>query len=496
MKDLIAKSDWLAAQQCTGMAWHGLRTDPAAPDEAGRFRMQQGQEIGALARRLYPDGVLVSGASGHVSATRTQAYIADANQETIFEATALAPPFVAKADILTRMDRGWHVVEVKSSFSDTKDMKDLIEDLSYTVMVFKRTGLPVRRASLLLLSREYRFGDGPDRLFDLVDRTADVLARAAEFSASSVACASALFRDEPPDPKLGSVCRDCAVFGDECLGRGLAHTVLEIPGLHYKKLQQLAENGIVGLSSLQDDLKLNDRQQRAVKAAISGQLCVEDGLGDALEAITWPCHYLDFETVATVLPLYEGHRCHQQVPTQFSIHHRDRIEGELRHSEYLADATKDCQRELAEALIDALGQQGSIIVYTSFEKTRIKALQELFPDLAAPFQGILDRISDLHPIIADHVYHSDFRGSFSIKKVLPALAPELSYSGLAINKGDIAITRFARMALGEIIGDDVEATRRELLDYCKLDTLAMVRLHEKLVEMASPKMPARPASRG
>ncbi|MBZ5590658.1 MAG: DUF2779 domain-containing protein [Acidobacteriia bacterium] len=487
MRDLITKSDWLTAQQCTGMAWYGLRADPVAPDEAGRFRMQQGQEIGALARKLYPSGVIVSLANGKTPAERTRVNVADGTEETIFEATALAAPFVAKADILTRLNGGWHVLEVKSNFSDTKNIPDLVDDLSYTVMVFKRTGLPVVRASLLLLSREYRFGSGPDQLFEVVDKTGEVLVRVTEFDAAADSIAKALFNGKPPEPKLGSVCRECAAFGEQCLAMGLAHTVLEIPNLHYKKLQRLSAEGIFDLSQVPDDLKLNEKQQRAKDSALSGKPCVEPGLKNVLNAVAWPCYYLDFETVATFLPLYDGHACHQQVLTQFSVHCRDTFDSEVPHSEYLADAKRDCQRELAEALISALDQQGSIIVYTSFEKTRIEALQRLLPDLNGPLQGIVDRLVDLYAIIVNHVYHPDFRGSFSIKKVLPALVPDadLSYQNLAIHDGDMAITRFARMARGEIAGDAIARTRQELLEYCKLDTYAMVRLHETLFRMAS-----------
>jgi hypothetical protein len=491
MRDLITKSIWLTARRCVGMAWHAMRAEPSPLDDAERFRMEQGQEIGVLARKLFPDGVLIPAGSAHASAARTQEHIRE--RRTIFEATAFAPPLVARADILTPVNGGWHVLEVKSSFSDKakKELDELTEDLAYTVMVFRRSGLPVVRASLLLLSREYRFGDEPGRLFDVVDRTPDALARAAAFGAVAGEWASALFREDPPEPKLGSVCRDCAVFGDRCVGAGHAHTVLEIPGLHYKKLQQLAADGVVDLAHLPDDLKLNERQQRAVKAANSGELVVDGDLAGALATLTWPCYYLDFETVATFLPLYEGRRCHEQVLTQFSIHRRAGISDELHHSDYLADPTRDCQREVAEALIQALGRAGSVIVYTSYEKTRIKALQERFPDLAAPLQGIVDRLWDLNAVIADHVCHPEFHGSFSIKKVLPALAPELSYDGLAIGNGTVAVTRFARMARGEITGEDVGTTRLQLLEYCKLDTLAMVRLHDRLAELAAGRITAR-----
>jgi hypothetical protein len=447
--------------------------------------MQQGQEVGALAQRLYPNGVLVPPGPRQLAIEITRRDLADAEVETIFEGTAVAGPFVAKADILSRVAGGWHLLEVKSSFSDTKDMSDLVDDLAYTVMVFKRAGVQVVKASLLLLSREYHFGEDPSRLFEMIDQTVEIQKRAAEFDATADSIANALFNVEPPPPKLVPVCRDCAVFGDRCLGADLEHTVLEIPGLRSKTIMQLAADGIVDLADLPEDLKLNGKQRRAVDSAVSGKMIVEAGLRDALNAIIWPCHYLDFETVNTVLPLYEGHRCHQQVLTQFSIHHRDRIDSEVRHTEFLADPRKDCERELAEALIQALGQHGSIIVYTSFEKTRIKGLQALFPDLAAPLEAILNRLVDLCAIISDHVYHPDFHGSFSIKKVLPALVPGLSYKGLAIRDGEMAVTRFARMARGEIAGAEIEKTRRELLEYCKLDTLAMVRLHEKLVEIAA-----------
>lgn len=486
MKETLSKFDWLTALACPAMAWHGLRTvATSAPDEAARFRMQQGQEIGALARKLYPGGILVGGRRGEAPADTTKELMADAGMHTLFEATVAAAPFIAKADILRREATGWHVMEIKSSFSDSDDLDALVSDLAYTVMVFRRAGLPVIRASLVLLSREFRFGQGPQELFEIVEATGDVIDRAAEFEDLADAVAETVFDVSPPSPVLLSICRDCPLFDGKCLGTGIAHTVLEIPGLHHKKLKRLSDAGIIDLSQTPDDLGLNDRQTAARQAALSGKLFVDSVLGIALEATGWPCHYLDFETVATVLPLYEGNGCHQQVLTQFSIHYRDSIDAEPRHTEYLADARRDCQRELAEALIAALRPEGSIIVYSSFEQTRIRALREAFPDLAGPLDAILGRLVDLLRLVTEYVYHPDFKGSYSIKTVLPALVPELSYKGLAIANGEAAIMQFARMARGEIVGDDVEPTRRALLEYCKMDTFAMLRLHETLHRLAA-----------
>ena len=490
MKDTLSKSDWLAAEECLAKAWFQLRAPSTPPNEAGLFRMQQGQEVGSRARELYPNGIFVSGSSGKTPAEITEVLLADASVETLFEAEFRTGPFVAKADILKRQGGAWHVLEVKSSFSDTSRMKELIDDLAYTVMVLRLTGLQVAGSSLVLLSRNYRFGDRTDSLFEIIDKTVEVDARVAQFEDSAEGVAHALFDGAAPTQTLVSACRDCEFFSDECLGSGLAHTVFDIPGLHHTKLKRLAAEGIIDLSLVPEDLKLNPRQERAKYSALSGNNVVEPGLGAALKSIEWPCHYLDFETVATVLPVYEGHGCHQQVLTQFSIHHRDTIDGEVRHSEYLADAKKDCQRDVARALIEALGERGSIIVYSSFEKTRIKALRDAFPDLAQQLDAILNRLKDLLPLIEDNIYHADFRGSFSIKKVLPALIPDLSYAGLEVADGDTAITRFARMARGEIVGDDVAVVRQQLLDYCRTDTLAMVRLHEVLGRLAAGRRAA------
>src|SRR5580658_3714957 len=152
MRNTIAKSDWLTAQACSAMAWHGLRTAAAAPKEADLFRMQQGQEIGALARQLYSDGILIPRTDGKTPAQTTSQLLAECSTDIFFETTALSPPFIAKADILRRLTGAWHVLEVKSRFSDGK-LGELVNDLAYTVMVFKRAGLPVTQASLILLSR-------------------------------------------------------------------------------------------------------------------------------------------------------------------------------------------------------------------------------------------------------------------------------------------------------------------------------------------------------
>ena len=157
---------------------------------------------------------------------------------------------------------------------------------------------------------------------------------------------------------------------------------------------------------------------------------------------------------------------------------------ESEHFEYLAQANRDGRRELAEGLLCDLKGSGSILIYTSFEKRVIRYLADIFPDLSEELNFLIDRMVDLEAIIRKNFYHPEFHGSTSIKKTLPALVPDMSYDGMAIAEGDSAMAHFTFMAWGKYDSKKMEKTRKDLLEYCKMDTLAMVKLHERLVEYA------------
>jgi hypothetical protein len=185
----------------------------------------------------------------------------------------------------------------------------------------------------------------------------------------------------------------------------------------------------------------------------------------------------------TAIPLYSDIAPYTQLPTQYSVHKSSGIGSAIEHREYLADPSKDCRRELAERLIDDLENEGSIIVYSSFEKTTISQLKRDFPDLAERLDALAERLYDLEVIFKNHFCHPGFHGRTSIKVTLPTLVPGLSYSDLEIAEGDSASAAFAYLALGRYSeGDETEDIRNKLLRYCERDTLAMVKLHEKLTE--------------
>jgi hypothetical protein len=171
------------------------------------------------------------------------------------------------------------------------------------------------------------------------------------------------------------------------------------------------------------------------------------------------------------------------VPSQYSLHVRADATAAPVHAEYLAQHEGDWRREITERLLEALGARGSVIVYSSYERQQLQGLSELFPDLAGDLHAVMARLFDLETVVKNGYVHAGFRGRTSIKKVLPVMAPDLSYAGLVVNNGDDALGLFSLMRVGRIPSEEIPSRRAELLHYCRLDTLAMVRVHEELLKV-------------
>jgi hypothetical protein len=226
--------------------------------------------------------------------------------------------------------------------------------------------------------------------------------------------------------------------------------------------------------------------KRQIRSVREGRRIVEDGLAAALETLRAPVAWLDFETVGLAIPVWPGCGPFTQVPVQFSVHWTGGRDNSTRA--HLAVPGQDPRPSLAAELVRACeGAETIVAYYASFEKSCIEHLAEAVPAHADALRRINDRIVDLLPIVRDHVYDLGFHGSFSLKKVLPALVPALSYSDLEVKEGGRAMALLAQLLLDpERIGGDeaVETLRRQLLAYCERDTEAMVRLAEALRELA------------
>jgi len=476
----ITKELFLAALACPTRGWRQRNdTAPNSLSPADQLRIQEGMEIHRRARRLFPEGVMVGG-SNQECLKQTKDLLSNPRTTSICEATFVHGDYIVKADILIRTGSHWKLIEVKSNVNDTPE---LVDDLAYTVFVASGAGLPISSCSLFLINKEFRLGMPNEKLFKEIDHTNDALVRAAEYQDRSSEIAEALSSSEEPFPELQLECRKCDIF-DQCVGLGIRNHIFELPRISHTKFCQLKDLDIESIEDIPTDFALTEMQSRVRGAVQTGLAYVDgDGLSNALRSIKYPAHYLDFETVQTCLPLYGGVSPYEQLATQYSIHICDETGEVVGHREYLADPARDCRRILAENLIQDCGRQGSIVVYTSFEKTIIRGLGVLFPDLGDDLDGLIGRLFDLCQVLRQFVYHQDFGGSFSIKKVLPVVVPYMGYAGMAIDNGLDASAIFAYLARGKFRGREAEKVRRNLLEYCGLDTLAMVMLVQELSRM-------------
>ena len=480
----VSKQIFLNSLVCPTLGWL-LRSDKVSKQitEAEltmgeRFRIEQGIEIGKRARELYPGGLLIDDTDLVSASRKTERLMNEPDVSIILEGAFLIDGFVARADTLRRKGKGWHLVEVKSSVNDREEFKD---DMAYTAMVIDRCGFNISSVSLLLVSKDFRLGMENEELFVEIDHTDEVLVRVEEFRPFWQQIEEITRAPVKPEPQLLFECRKCGLF-QECLGSDIENHIFDIPRLSQSKFDQLAELGIVCIEAIPDGFPLTENQARVRDCVLSKKPSVGGSLKNDLKSISWPAYYLDFETVMTAIPLYSDIAPYTQIPTQYSIHKCSDVGLIIEHLEYLADPSKDCRRELAENLINDLKGGITITIYSSFEKAVINSLGRLYPDLLGKLNSLIDRMIDLQAIISKNYYHPDFHGSTSIKIALPVLVPSMSYDELEIADGDSAMATFAYLALGKYKGREAETMKRNLLDYCKQDTLAMVKLHQRLVE--------------
>jgi hypothetical protein len=232
-----------------------------------------------------------------------------------------------------------------------------------------------------------------------------------------------------------------------------------------------------------NDFPLKPKQKRVVTAVKSGEVWRSPGLAKFLPLLAPPVGYLDFETFSPAIPIYVNTRPYQRIPFQWSFHHNNGS-GSLIHAEFLADGGTDPRREFSETLLITSEQfPGAVMAWSRFEEKVIRDMADLFPDLAERLIALLYRIVDLLPIVADNVAHPGFRGSYSMKAVAPAIAPEITYSDLDIADGGDAPAAFYRIGADRALSDGAhQGLRRSLLRYCERDTLALARVHQWLIQ--------------
>jgi len=343
---------------------------------------------------------------------------------------------------------------------------------------------------LLLIDTKYvRQGEiEPERLFKFADLTEAVL-ELQDSIAEEIQIQKEMLAGEIPDLDIGPHCLN----PDECDFKGhcWAHipkgSVFEFAGPGKPDSFALYQQGYVLMTDVPPKL-LKPRQRQQAELLNAPEPYVDKkALKEFLDTLVWPLSFMDFETTfMTPIPLWDGTRPFEAVPFQFSLHVQTEPGGELRHHEFLAEDDGDPLPEFLDALLSALPPSGSVLVWNKgFESGIMKGLSGAFPGVSGTLHGTLARLVDLMaPFQGRKLYHGRMNGSYSIKKVLPALCPDCSYAGLEIQAGDVAAASWLEMVTTED-QDRRKALKAALLRYCELDTMAMAKLVDKTKEAAS-----------
>lgn len=489
MGRVLSKSKLVAFRQCPKRLWLEVHRPELREDSSqAQAKFDVGYQVGEIARQQYDPrnkgALLDPQAEGFDAVFDRTKRLLDANRP-IFEAAFRTKEALAFADVLLPIrrggKRGWKMIEVKSATMIKDYHRD---DVAIQAFIARASGVHLLGAAVACIDSKWVYqGDGNySGLLAETDVTDESFARGGEVKRwiSDAHCIVA--GKTEPGVKMGGHCRDpfeCG-FSSHCMGLtpAPAHPISVLPGSLRKSLQALVdEKELTELRQVPDDL-LNDRQLRVKRATLSGKHFFDQAAAArALQQHKLPAYFMDFETIQFAVPIWKGTRPYQQVPFQFSVHRLSRS-GKLSHNSFLDLSGKNPSMAFAKALLETCGTQGPVFAYNaSFEVSRIRDLATRFPRHATGLNALAERVVDLLPVARDHYYHPAQKGSWSIKAVLPALCPDLDYAQLeGVKDGGMAMDAFLE-AIDPVTPTERKAEiERQLVAYCALDTLALVRL--------------------
>jgi hypothetical protein len=395
----LSKSRFIAGWQCLKRLYLEVHQPElmGEPDEQTMAVFEQGYEIGQLAQKMFPGGVLIEARPEEMGKAlkQTEQGVADVQCLAIFEATFTHDNVLARVDILERLPwKKWRLIEVKSSTS----LKDYyLYDVAIQQLILEGLGMKVVPC-LMHLNREYVY-DGKqyelEKLFVIRDVTKETAALEQKVKDLLREEWKVLARAKVPDIEPGSHCTNpfTCEFYDVCNKPLPADHVANLQGISAKRLEELASQGIESIRKIPKDFPLTDRQRRAWECARTGKPWFGKGLKEALAGLRYPLHFMDFETLRVALPRYAGTSPYDQIPFQWSVHIQRKPGAELEHYEFLADDSNDPRPEFVKTLCQVIGKKGNVLAYSSgFESGRLGELAACLPQYKNEIENIQNRL--------------------------------------------------------------------------------------------------------
>ena len=481
---------YLMGLQCSKLLWfrYKAKDQIPVPDESTQSVFDQGTEVGELAQQLFPGGIVV--APGIITPDDVIAQTQDAirKRKPLYEAAFSFNGGYARTDILVPVAGGaWDLVEVKSTTSLKKEVH--LPDIAFQTFVLTGAGIKLRKCFLAHINNKFvRHGPiDPKKFFTLEDVTHAVATMAPDVEDEINAMQRVIGAKSHPEIQIGPHCDDpytCPLH-DRCWSfrpEASVFTLYRGGKFSFKLLKK----GVQKLADIPANVALTDIQSIQRAALLAGKPHIDHpALAAFLGQLKYPVSFLDFETIGTAIPLFDGVRPYQQIPFQFSLHILRSEKAKPEHHQFLADGTEDPRPKFMRQLVKDLPATGSVVTYNaSFETSRLKECCELLPEFKPWSKKVTPRIVDLLlPFRGFRYYHPNQNGSASMKAVLPALTGK-GYEHLAIQEGGSASREFLRVTFEKVTDAERRQVRQYLEQYCGLDTMGMVDIVKSLKSLA------------
>ncbi len=484
---LLSKSSFIRGVQCEKQLYlykyHYNKMDQLSEMQKAIFK--RGTDVGILAQQLFPNGIDASPKSQfeYAKAVVVTKNLINEKQKIIYEASFNFSAVLAVADIVVIEKNGLKVFEVKSS---TSISETYIRDAALQYWVISNCGYKIKDFSITYINNQYvRKGEIElDKLF-ITESVLKLILPLQKWVEENVkGFKKTLSQKIIPKIDIGEHCYDPYTCGfyEYCRKHIPENSIFDLSGVHLNKKYDYYRSGIIKLEDIPDDANLPKNAKLQVDVYKSKKdLIDKKAIKEFLYDLNYPIYFMDFESFQPAVPMFDNSRPYQQIPFQYSVHFKKNKKSKVEHFEFLADTGTDPRIRFIENLLRDTKTEGDILTYNkSFEILRLKEIAEAFPKYKIEIEERINRIKDLMlPFQKKYYYTHNMQGSYSIKYVLPALIPELSYKNLEINEGGLAATAFESLYY-ETDLMRIADIRTNLLEYCKMDTFAMVRLLEKL----------------
>lgn len=484
---LLSKSSFIKGLQCEKhlylYKYHYNEMDELSEMQKAIFK--RGTNVGELAQQLFSGGEVAAYGDppNYEKALKKTEDLIENGAKVIYEAAFMFNEVLSIADIVVKEKDYWKIYEVKSS---TSISEIYLNDAALQYYVISNLGIKVKDFSIIYINNQYvRKGELNLKELFINESVLELIRPMQDSVKDNVKrFKKVLLQKQIPDIEIGEHCYNPYICGfyNYCRKHIPEDSVFDFSGMHLSKKYELYRDGIIKFEDIPEGYPLNKNNKLQLEAYNNGETLIDrEAIENFLSDLNYPLYFMDFETFQPAVPLFDNSKPYQQIPFQYSIHLKEKKESELKHFEFLAEPGEDPRKKFIEKLFDIIKGKGDVIAYNkAFEITRLKEIARDFPQYAKEIDKLTARIKDLMiPFQRKYYYAPEMKGSYSIKAVLPAVVPELSYDDLEINEGGLASIAYESLQTETDLMFIAEI-KQQLLEYCKLDTLAMVRILEKL----------------